>query len=226
MIGNTWEWTTDWYTPRHPGDVRQGLLHSPEPTRGSHGAELSIRTQPAIRIPRKVLKGGSHLCAPNYCRRYRPAARYPEPDRHLDQPRRVPLHSSQRQCRRGRVMQGLPLEELLKSFASRVALGIEFVAVLVILTGVILAISRLFTRAGITFAPPGKSGVFVGLGRWLVLGLEFALAADIVRTAISPTWTDIGQLAAIAAIRTFLNYFLTRDLEQFGSEGSVETGHG
>ena len=42
-------------------------------------ATATIRAQPEIRIPRKVLKGGSHLCAPNYCRRYRPAARFPEP---------------------------------------------------------------------------------------------------------------------------------------------------
>ena len=55
--------------------------------------------------------------------------------------------------------------------------------------------------------------MFVQFGRWLVLGLEFALAADIVRTVISPSWNDIGQLAAITVIRTFLNYFLEKDLE-------------
>jgi uncharacterized membrane protein len=49
---------------------------------------------------------------------------------------------------------------------------------------------------------------------WLLLALEFALAADIIRSAISPSWGDIGQLAAIAAIRTFLNYFLEKDLER------------
>jgi uncharacterized membrane protein len=50
---------------------------------------------------------------------------------------------------------------------------------------------------------------------WLLLGLEFELAADIVRSVITPTWTDIGQLAAIAIIRTFLNYFLEKDVEKF-----------
>ena len=55
--------------------------------------------------------------------------------------------------------------------------------------------------------------VFRGFAGWLVLALEFLLAADILRTAISPTWTDIGQLAAIAAIRTFLNYSLSHDLQ-------------
>jgi uncharacterized membrane protein len=53
---------------------------------------------------------------------------------------------------------------------------------------------------------------------WLLLGLEFALAADIVRTAISPTWVDIGQLGAIAVIRTFLNFFLERDLDSYDSK--------
>jgi hypothetical protein len=53
------------------------------------------------------------------------------------------------------------------------------------------------------------------LGMWLLLGLEFELAADIVRSVISPTWIDIGQLAAVAVIRTFLNYFLEMDLEKY-----------
>jgi uncharacterized membrane protein len=50
---------------------------------------------------------------------------------------------------------------------------------------------------------------------WLILGLEFMLAADIVRTAISPTWQQTAQLAAIAVIRTFLNYFLEKDIERY-----------
>ena len=58
-----------------------------------------------------------------------------------------------------------------------------------------------------------------GFARWLILGLEFMLAADIVRTVIAPTWHDIGQLAAIAVIRTFLNYFLERDLEAAAKAG-------
>ena len=50
-------------------------------------------------------------------------------------------------------------------------------------------------------------------GVWLLLGLEFELAADIIETVISPEWIDIAQLGAIAVIRTFLNYFLEKDLE-------------
>jgi uncharacterized membrane protein len=54
--------------------------------------------------------------------------------------------------------------------------------------------------------------VFRGFAGWLVLSLEFLLAADILKSAISPTWTEIGQMAAIPAIRTFLNYSLGHDL--------------
>jgi Protein of unknown function (DUF1622) len=57
------------------------------------------------------------------------------------------------------------------------------------------------------------------LGRWLAAALEFELAADILRTAITPTWNDIEQLAAIAALRTALNYFLAKEIEKESSAG-------
>jgi len=78
MIGNVWEWTTDWYVPRHPTEAQKSCC-APQNPRGPQESESYDPRQPEIRIPRKVLKGGSHLCAPNYCRRYRPAARFPEP---------------------------------------------------------------------------------------------------------------------------------------------------
>jgi uncharacterized membrane protein len=58
--------------------------------------------------------------------------------------------------------------------------------------------------------------VWLRFARWLVIGLTFLLAADIVETSIAPSWEDIGRLAAIAAIRTFLNYFLERDMQELG----------
>jgi formylglycine-generating enzyme len=78
MIGNVWEWTSDWYSPKHEADVHKACCIPGNPRGGREDASYDP-CQPEIKIPRKVLKGGSHLCAPNYCRRYRPAARHPEP---------------------------------------------------------------------------------------------------------------------------------------------------
>lgn len=78
MIGNVWEWTGDWYSMRHVEPAAKACCIPSNPRGGALDASFDP-SQPHIRIPRKVMKGGSHLCAPNYCRRYRPAARMSQP---------------------------------------------------------------------------------------------------------------------------------------------------
>ena len=77
MAGNVWEWTQDWWTAQHPADAATSCC-APENPRGGDERGSLDPAQPQFAIPRKVVKGGSHLCADSYCQRYRPAARRPQ----------------------------------------------------------------------------------------------------------------------------------------------------
>ena len=106
------------------------------------------------------------------------------------------------------------MEEWLGQVATHVALVIEMMAIFVIAAGTveafIAAAASVLARAEIK----RFREIWMRYARWLVAGLTFMLAADLVDTAIAPTWDDIGKLAAIAAIRTALNYFLERDMRE------------
>lgn len=107
------------------------------------------------------------------------------------------------------------MEEAFDALARGAGSIVEAVAVLTVFYGSVEAFINLVRVAARPAASHGeRKAIWRRFGVWLLLGLEFELAADIIRTAISPTWDDIGQLAAIAGVRTFLNYFLERDMRE------------
>ncbi|MGW3061839.1 DUF1622 domain-containing protein [Streptomyces goshikiensis] len=97
--------------------------------------------------------------------------------------------------------------------------AIEAAGALIIFAGAVWAFAR-FASTGLRSRSlvDEFNKMRLGLGRFLVLGLEFQLAGDVLRTAVAPGFTEIGQLAAIAAIRTLLNFFLTREIAEERAE--------
>ncbi|MGC5010594.1 DUF1622 domain-containing protein [Streptosporangium sp. DT93] len=116
-------------------------------------------------------------------------------------------------------------EETLREFVNLLVRLIEVAGAAVIFSGAAIAFVR-FVVVAVRRHDQGFIAVRLFLGRFLALGLEFQLASDVLRTAIAPSFTQIGQLAAIAAIRTALNFFLNREIEREGRavEGGGDRG--
>jgi len=102
------------------------------------------------------------------------------------------------------------MESLLPEFARYVSMAIELIAIVVIAIGAIEAVIGI-GRVGRHTAD--RRVVWLDFARWLVAGMTFQLAADVVNTSFDPSWDQIGRLAAIAGIRTFLSFFLDREME-------------
>jgi len=105
------------------------------------------------------------------------------------------------------------VEEVIVTSVLWLKLAVETIGALIILAGVAIAAVE-FVRAAVGRAPDGYNGVRLTLARFLALALEFQLGADILSTAVAPSWDQIGKLGAIAVIRTALNYFLMREMRE------------
>jgi len=107
------------------------------------------------------------------------------------------------------------MEATVHYLADLVATTIEVIMVVVIIIGSVRAVaaiaSRLATRQALG---PEVRRIWLHYAAWILLALEFALAADIIRTIVGPNWNEIGQLSVIAAIRIALSYFLGRDIDE------------
>lgn len=112
------------------------------------------------------------------------------------------------------------IEVLLRDITLAVSMAVEAVAAVVVVYAVaeavirlVLSVSEHSASSSADRAHDVKEEIRLRLGRWLALALELLLGADILRTAVAPSWSEIGQLAAIATIRTALNYFLQKEID-------------
>jgi len=104
-------------------------------------------------------------------------------------------------------------ESFLQEFALFLKIVLEFIAILIIAVSLVVALQKLIRRKQKRFQST-QQAIRLELGISLALSLEFLLAADIVSTAVSPSWDAIARLAAITGIRTFLNFFLQREVKE------------
>lgn len=106
------------------------------------------------------------------------------------------------------------MEELLTLCADRLSVALGFVTLLMLAVGSALALWRLASGAFSGRSPVAVTlEVWQALSRWLVLALQFLIAADLAETVVRPTWDVLGRLAVVALLRTVLGYFLSKDVE-------------
>jgi len=109
------------------------------------------------------------------------------------------------------------MEELVRLSAGYVAVSIELVGIVVVTIGTLQATVAVGRMLVTPMSYADRHQAWLKYMHWLAAGLTFQLAGDIVHSAVAPTWDDIGKLAAIATVRTFLNYYLERDIKEAGA---------
>ncbi len=109
-------------------------------------------------------------------------------------------------------------EDLLREYVDLLVRLVEAAGALIIFVGAVPAAVAFVRAAVVSRSTVEFVRVRLRLGRYLALGLEFQLASDVLSTAVAPAFEEIGKLAAIAAIRTLLNYFLSKEIEKERSE--------
>jgi uncharacterized membrane protein len=105
------------------------------------------------------------------------------------------------------------VQEWLTYFSEKAILALNAVAVLIIVLGALEALIGMLLTVILRRPPHEARAVYIKFARWLVAALTFQLAADLIETSVSTTWQTIGRVGIVALIRTFLNFFLERDIE-------------
>jgi uncharacterized membrane protein len=115
------------------------------------------------------------------------------------------------------------MQSLLHDVAGHVVLALQAVAVVIVAFGSIQAV---FNIARTAFAAQSgaaeQRAVWLDYARWLVAALTFQLGSDIVATSFAPTWDELGRLAVVAVVRTFLSYFLDREMEHAAGPAAAD----
>jgi uncharacterized membrane protein len=106
------------------------------------------------------------------------------------------------------------LSEWLRVLTEYTVTAIDLMAFIVIVIGTVRAFAVALRIAISPLEDETRRAGWLTYGRWLVAGLTFQLAADIIESSIATSWDAVGRLAAIAVVRTFLNYFLERDMNE------------